>query len=1059
MQPEIQPSPGLSHAVEEAPVILRKVGAAVGVSALVLASILAGSTAAYAAVPSPPTIDVTYSPWITTETTAQITGVADDDVSSITLTVQNDVATGFYCSTPMDAGPGTTTWSCTPGIPGLALGDNYVTATATNVDGTSASSAPILIKRIPHPEITSPADDTYTNNTQPTFSGTADDSLGTIDLTVSGNPNFCTAVPVVAGQWSCTAAAPIPDGDWSYQVSHPGTGAIGSISQTIHIDTVLSPLLTDINGPAGADDGSGTWIAAGTDPTPTITGTAEPFGTITMWQDYSEVGCQGGAPVANLYGDWSCTLATPLPSNPTPSPQVYIFGSQQTDPAGNTNVGSSPDPQLRYTYTDITAPQPPVVTSPIGTLTAGMNRVITNSTGATVTGTGEPGATLNVVGNTCMIVPTIVDSGGNWSCQLTTPMIPDGNHDVFFGLTDPASNSSPLASPGVRFAVDTLAPEAPDVSTPSGPVVGGVIQATTTNPHPVITGFAEIGATVDIVRGGSMPVPCVGGAPIGDEGGFTCTVAAALSPGVYYFGFAQTDVAGNSSGSPVTKLRLTVASPPPPPPASTPELPTLGLQWFLKFATSSEDPAPGQNVTLTGSDLPPGSIVSAELHSTPTPLGTSVVKNDGTFVLNTVIPNTVEPGAHHYVVTVTPSDGKAQTAEIPVTVVAAPLPTAPAAPAAAPTSAPSSAGSAGASSGGAARGSGPPTPRDTPAAPNSLSHAIPTFQDIVSSPAIVGAAAASSLALLFLVAFPAEILNSTLDENYERIFGRLPKAKLPWLDRMRTRLKRVPVVGGLTLTTLAALILSFADPHFGFDLASIRLFLACAIGMFVLGYAANAVTGLILRRRWSITSVIELQPFGLLVALAGVILSRVLDFAPGLLIGLVLALSLSASATLKEESRAVLIWAAVILGLAVASWVAYSLFAGAFSPGTFAGALVDDSLVAIATEGVSGLIIGLLPLGFLDGRSVFRHSKWQWLGTYLVTLIAFFVIVVPSGALWGGIDGPFWVWLIVLLAFATLCVGVYLWFRIHPESEEDSADVASAEESVTGNRQTKSLHR
>ncbi|MCB1282079.1 MAG: hypothetical protein KDB18_11210, partial [Salinibacterium sp.] len=138
---------------------------------------------------------------------------------------------------------------------------------------------------------------------------------------------------------------------------------------------------------------------------------------------------------------------------------------------------------------------------------------------------------------------------------------------------------------------------------------------------------------------------------------------------------------------------------------------------------------------------------------------------------------------------------------------------------------------------------------------------------------------------------------------------------------------------------------------------------------------------------------------------------------------------------------------------------AYSLFADAFSPGTFAGALVDDSLVAIATEGVSGLIIGLLPLGFLDGRSVFRHSKWQWLGTYLVTLIAFFVIVVPSGALWGGIDGPFWVWLIVLLAFATLCVGVYLWFRIHPESEEDSADVASAEESVTGNRQTKSLHR
>lgn len=1040
--------------------ILRKTGAVIAVGALVLASILAGSTAAYAAVPAAPTIDQTFAPWITTETTATITGTADDDVSSITITDQSDVYTGFFCSTPMDPGPGTTTWSCTPGTPSLSLGDNHLTATATNIDGTSVASSEIVIKRIPHPNIDSPADGVYTNNTQPTFSGTADDSLGYIDLVSSVPSNFCTAVPIVAGHWSCTASAPIPDGDWSYQISNTSTGAIGTLSQIIHIDTVLSPPNTDIDGPPGSVDGSGELHSASTDPTPTITGTAEPFATITMWQNYSQIGCQGGAPVADLYGAWSCTLAVALPTS-----GIYIFGSQQTDPAGNTNTLGSPDEQLELTYTDTTPPAPPVVTSPIGNVFAGMNVVTTNSMTPTVTGTGEPGATLDIFGNSCMITPTYVDSGGNWTCQLTTPMTPDGDYDVYFGLTDAALNSSALASPFIRFSVDTVPPPTPTVSTPSGPSVGGVIRATTQSGHVVITGSGEIGDTVHIYVGGSTPVSCTAHPVSVDEGGqFACTVSATLSPGVYYYGFSATDKAGNSSGSPVTRLRLEVLSPP--------ALPTLGLSWFLKFATDSDDPAPGQNISFSGSDLPPGATVTAELHSTPTNLGSSTVQDDGTFVLNTVIPNTVEPGQHTYIVTVTPLKGDSQTSEMPVTIVAAPPVVIPEpAPPADPNGGGTGSGAGSDSGSGSGSASGP-AQRNKPAAPNQLSHALPTVQSILANPIVVGAAAASSLALLFLVAFPAEILNSTLDENYERIFGKLPKARLPWLDRLRKRLKKTPVVGGLALTTLAALILSFADPHFGFDLASLRLFLACAIGMFVLGFVANAVTGIVIRRRWSITSVIELQPFGLVVALLGVILSRVLDFAPGLLVGLVLALSLSASATLKEESRAVITWAGVILGLSIVSWIIYSIIAGETAPGTFTGALVDDSLVAIATEGVSGLIIGLLPIGFLDGRQLFKNSRWQWVITYMITLVAFFTIVVPSGALWGGIDGPFWVWLAVLVAFAAVCVGVYWWFRAHPETESDAAsDSADGEGSranvdvdpsddaaVTGSRQTKSLH-
>jgi hypothetical protein len=55
----------------------------------------------------------------------------------------------------------------------------------------------------------------------------------------------------------------------------------------------------------------------------------------------------------------------------------------------------------------------------------------------------------------------------------------------------------------------------------------------------------------------------------------------------------------------------------------------------------------------------------------------------------------------------------------------------------------------------------------------------------------------------------------------------------------------------------------------------------------------------------------------------------------------------------------------------------------------------------------------------------------------------------PSGEI-ADIEGPFWIWLAVLLAFAALCVGTYLWFRTHPSPEEDAAETESENERPDG---------
>ena len=1011
---------------------VRKVAAILAVGALTMLSVVTGSSPAWAAVPAPPVIDQSHTPWITTShQESALHGSMGLGVDSVTVSVSSDDVSYRPLCTAVNPNPESKqVWSCsgTAFIGSLRLGLNYLRATATNSDGTSLPSAAIMItlidKKDPEPPastrpptITSPADGLYTNDNTPTFAGTAEGEQFRV-TTANGNQTLCGGT-VTGPTWSCTANPGLADGSYEYHVT---SGELRSASRTIHIDT-LAPAPPTVNAFPGAIDNS---------PAPTIRGHSEAYATLRLLLDGAPAGCSAGEIRADHAGAWSCVLTAVL------SQGTHELRATQTDRAGNTSRLSSPVPIV---IRDSTPPAPPRVTSPIDSTSPTSIEALTNDSTPTITGTGEPGATINSPAAPCSRTVT-VSPAGHWSCTLGSPLVPDGSFVLPFTQTDASGNTSAPARPQLKLTVDTTAPESFELLTPTGTFAEGVVLATTTNTRPLISGMGEHGATVRIYRDGSIPVACQEGPQRSGEGGFRCTPSAALSLGVHYFAFSQTDAAGNSNASPEVKLRLTVLAPPAPPaapqgphPVTPPatghfgSLPTLAASWLLEFQVLGGSPAPGQNITIIGGDLPTGATVTAELHSTPVPLGTTVVRSDGTFRLNTVIPNTVVPGAHHYVVTVSPDGDTAQTVSVPVTIVAAKPATIPAPPPTVvlpPLHAPGAA----------------IVHRDEPAAPNVLSWTLPTAQSVLIDPLVLGAAAASSLAFMFLVAFPAELLNSTIEENYERLFGRIPKLKLPWLARMRKSLKTKPLVGGLALTTLAALIFSFADPHFGFDLASLRLFLACIIGMFVLGYVANAITGVILRKRWSIGSVIELQPLGLVVALVGVVLSRLLDFAPGLLIGLVLGLSLSASATLRDEARAVLIWAGIVLGLSIVCWVAYSLASGVVAPDTFGGALFDDTLVAVAVEGISGLVVGLLPIGYLDGASLFHRTKMLWTVSYLVALVAFFIIVVPSGQLWGDIQGPFWAWLTVLLVFAAVCVGIFLYFRFRREeaAREDAED-------------------
>ncbi|MCW5945048.1 MAG: hypothetical protein KIT06_04660, partial [Cryobacterium sp.] len=887
----------------------------------------------------------------------------------------------------------------------------------------AAPNPPSIDQTYPDPWITA-AD-------QPAVQGSMD--LGIEQINVESSTDgvnyspYCT-VPTnpLATVWYCTA----PTGTLAHGLNYLRATATDAVPETSVPGAPIT--ITIVNRPTIAAPADGLYT---NDYQPTFSGASD--GTyFDVYTDDFLIHFCGGTVVNQA---WNCTSGT-IPDGD------YTYLVETT--FGATTIFSS----TRTLHIDTVAPAAPTI-DPIA-------NPVNSSPPFLISGSAEENATVQVYADghpvACPTGP--IDYTGYWACSPTLSFQDDA-HTLTATQTDLAGNVSALSAPVPLVLNDTTPPDFPTVTSPHDSESGGSVFASRAGAHPTISGVAETGATLEVFDGAN-PLSCTQADPIGELNSFNCTIVQSLALGVHNIYLRQTDGWGNSSGLPsAPQLVLTVTAPPPAPPANpgnpAPANPPQSflINWSLSFQTDNPFPFPGDTVNFSGGDLPPGSSVIAEIHSDPILLGTTVVDANGNFALAATIPDSTPAGAHEFVVTVTDPEQNAQTTTVPVTVQPTPQAEEPetqddASPGADQNRAENNSGSD-QDTKQQRRALAAKANRNDPAAPTSFTGSLPKFAEILSSPIVLAAGAGSGIALLFFVALPAELVNSSLDENYERVFGRFRLPKVGWIERLKKWSKKKPLIGGIILTVLASFILSFSDPRFGFDLASLRLFISCVIATFLLGYLANQITSRILKRNWNIVSSIQLQPFGLIIALLGVIVSRVLDFAPGLLIGLILTLALGGRVSRKSEVKYVLTWAGVQFGLSIIGWIIYNLVAGAIASGSFFGALFDDTVAAIGAAGLSSLVVALLPITYFDGRTLFKSSKLRWAIVYGVVLIAFFVIVVGSGGLWGDINQPLWIWMIVFAIFSLVCLAIYWWFRTHPEEKPEPVKAAARKKPAT----------
>ncbi|MBX9472933.1 hypothetical protein [Microcella sp.] len=498
-----------------------------------------------------------------------------------------------------------------------------------------------------------------------------------------------------------------------------------------------------------------------------------------------------------------------------------------------------------------------------------------------------------------------------------------------------------------------------------------------------------------------------------------------------YFGLTES-FDGYSAFTPTV---FVAAVPAPPPPAAPPVAEPTPLPWVLEGYDGSPL-TPGQQLSLSATGLPVGTVVVVEIRSTPQVLGSTVVGDTGVFALDVVVPDDLEPGEHTLVAIATPPGGVDSAVAIPVIVLEPVQPIDEAPLAEEPEAAEIDDGSSGA---GGAGGAGD---RSQPATPSAISDSIPTIERIFSSPLTIIVSGGLALAILLLVAFPAELLNSTLASNSRRL-GRWYAAIENGVDRATewfASVTRTRALAAALLVVLTSLIFGFVDPEYGFDPVSVRMTVSLAIGLFIVTYVSSWISGAIIRRVWSIETRVSLQPAALVFAVIGVVVARILEFSPGFLIGLVIGLDLVTRVGAPHRVRAILTNIGVIVGLAVASWIGFSIMSAVMTgEPTVVGLLVSDALVATTAEGLTAALAALLPLGFLDGHEVFRRSKLLWAGSFAAVATVFSLIVLPTAA--GETDDVanvgFWMLVMVIFAAVTLTLWAILHFTARGESDDD----------------------
>jgi hypothetical protein len=325
-------------------------------------------------------------------------------------------------------------------------------------------------------------------------------------------------------------------------------------------------------------------------------------------------------------------------------------------------------------------------------------------------------------------------------------------------------------------------------------------------------------------------------------------------------------------------------------------------------------------------------------------------------------------------------------------------------------------------------------------------NALPTPAEAFSSPGRIVASAAISIAALLFITFPANLFNKTFEENYDVIAawweprlrrfrrkpgssaadaakssaavdaeglaatagaapaaaaetGATPAAAAGVATEVATESNRDRWTFGVVVVA-GAILGGLLNPKFGANSASVNSFIATLLSVLV-GTVVGTAVGFAYRRRkkYDVTRHFEALPAGLAIAALCVILSRVSDFQPGYLYGVVCGVAFAGTLKKNESGHLVALGHLATIAVAVIAWFVWVPVnhAALHHTGVFPLVILDDLLASLFVGGLVGSVINLIPVRFMPGHTLASWHRGAWMAVFGIAAFGMTEIVVfPS---------------------------------------------------------------
>ncbi len=474
---------------------------------------------------------------ITKVTAPTFTGTAEDGATVALFdgatAVGSAVATGgTYTITATTRPAGT--HSFTAQATDLAANTGLASTETTVVIDTTApavQSAPVLD---PASDSGISNSDRITNNTTPTFAGTAE-AGSTVSLyssttligtaTAAGDGTFSVnSIALTTGAKTVTTQATDVAGNIS--------GSSPSVVVTIDVTAPTKPGTPDMiaahdTGRSNADNNT-------SNTTPTIVGTVTAGSTVNV---YSTIGAGPATVIGTVYAPsttWS--ISSSALTNAT-----HVVTAKATDAAGNQ---SSVSTSITAVIDTIAPPatSTPALASGHDTGRSSTDK-ITNKTAPTLSGTNDSRAIVALFeGGTQLGTVTTTST----TYAVVSSLLAPGAHTVSTIPTDVAGNVGP-SSATMTFTIDNVAPAPPSIPALAAASDTGISSTDrlTKATAPIFTGTAEPAAYVRLYNGAVATGTSPGSTATG--GGTYSGATSTLGTGSYLFKANATDVAGNIS--------------------------------------------------------------------------------------------------------------------------------------------------------------------------------------------------------------------------------------------------------------------------------------------------------------------------------------------------------------------------------------------------------------------------------------------------------------------------------------------------------------------------------